>query len=70
VDGAVQPSLAADEIETLIELGAATDGMAAKLRAAATAIRLGALAVRIGDLHVLGHASAGTRILSAAVQAA
>ena len=70
VDGAVQPSLAADEIETLIELGAATDGMAAKLRAAATAIRVGARAVRIGDLHLLGHASAGTRILSAAVQAA
>jgi acetylglutamate kinase len=70
VDGVVQPSLPADEIETLIELGAATDGMAAKLRAAAAAIRLGARAVRIGDLHLLGHASAGTRILSTAVQAA
>ena len=70
VDGAVRPSLAAGEIETLIELGAATGGMAAKLRAAATAIRAGAHAVRIGDWHVLGHPSAGTRILPPAVKAA
>src|SRR5205814_8393980 len=67
VDGAVQPSVAAGEIETLIELGAATDGMAAKLRAAATAIRAGAHAVRIGDWHVLEHPAAGTRILPPAV---
>jgi len=70
VDGAVRPALAAGEIETLIELGAATDGMAAKLRAAAGAIRAGAHAVRIGDLQLLGHASAGTRILPPAVKAA
>lgn len=70
VDGVVQPSLGAGDVETLIELGAATDGMAAKLRAAVTALRLGAGAVRIGDLHLLGHPSAGTRVLPAAVQAA
>src|SRR6266516_2351175 len=70
VDGAVQPAVAAGEIETLIELGAATDGMAAKLRAAAAAIRAGAHAVRIGDLQLLGDDSAGTRILPPAVKAA
>jgi len=70
VDGTVQASVAAGDIETLIELGAATDGMAAKLRAAATAIRAGAHAVRIGDWHLLGHPSAGTRILPPAVKAA
>src|SRR5207249_943096 len=41
VDGAVRPAVAAGEIETLIELGAATDGMAAKLRAAAAAFVAG-----------------------------
>lgn len=70
VDGVVQPALAAGDVETLIELGAATDGMAAKLRAAAAALELGARAVRIGDLHLLGHPSAGTRILPAAVPVA
>jgi acetylglutamate kinase len=70
VDGTVQPSVAAGEIETLIELGAATDGMAAKLRAAATAIRAGAHAARIGDWRLLGHPSAGTRILPPADKAA
>ncbi len=70
VDGAVQPALEAGDVETLIELGAATGGMAAKLRAAAAALRAGARAVRIGDLHLLGRPSAGTRILSTAVQPA
>ncbi|HYK83215.1 MAG TPA: acetylglutamate kinase [Gemmatimonadales bacterium] len=68
--GVVQPALDAAEIETLIELGAATDGMAVKLRAAAAALRAGARAVRIGDLQLLGHPSAGTRILSPAGQPA
>jgi acetylglutamate kinase len=70
VDGVVQASLSAADIETLIDLGAATDGMAAKLRAAATALHAGARAVRIGDLQLLGLPAAGTRILAAAVQAA
>jgi acetylglutamate kinase len=70
VDGVVQPSLATGEIEVLIELGAATDGMAAKLRAAVAAIRAGARAVRIGDVHLLDQPAAGTRILAAAVQPA
>ncbi len=70
LDGVVQPSLAAGEIATLIELGAATDGMAVKLRAAEAALRDGVRAVRIGDVRLLGHPSAGTRILAAAVQPA
>jgi acetylglutamate kinase len=70
VDGVVQASLGAGDIEALIELGAATDGMAVKLRAAVAALRAGARAARIGDLQVLGHPSAGTRILSPAVQPA
>ena len=40
-------------------------GMAAKLRAAATALALGARAVRIGGLSMLQDESAGTRILTA-----
>jgi acetylglutamate kinase len=48
----------------------ATDGMAAKLRAASAALRAGARAVRIGDLHLLEDAGAGTRILAPAVQPA
>jgi len=70
VDGVVQSALTTGDIETLIELGVATEGMAAKLRAAATRLRLGARAARIGDVHLLGHASAGTRVLTAAVQPA
>ena len=70
LDGTVQPALEAGDVETLIELGAATGGMAAKLRAAAAALRAGARAARIGDLHLLGHSSAGTRILSTAAQPA
>ncbi len=70
LDGAVQPVLDVGDVEALIELGAATGGMAAKLRAAAAALGAGARAVRIGDLHLLGHPSAGTRILSPAVQPA
>src|SRR2546425_7508740 len=42
VDGAVQPALDAGDVETLIELGAATDGMTVKLRAAVAALRAGA----------------------------
>jgi acetylglutamate kinase len=70
VDGVAQGSVAASDIPTLIELGIATDGMAAKLRAAAAALQAGAQAVRIGDLHVLGHPGAGTRILAATPQLA
>ena len=70
VDGAVRPALEAGDVETLIELGVAADGMAAKLRAATAALRGGARAVRIGDLRLLDDARAGTRILAAAVQPA
>src|SRR5207245_10076347 len=70
VDGAVQPALDAGDVETLIELGAATDGMTVKLRAAVAALRAGARAARIGDVHMLGHPSAGTRVLGTAAQPA
>jgi acetylglutamate kinase len=48
----------------MMEGGVATGGMAAKLRAAATAVRAGVRAVRIGDLDMLEHATAGTRLLA------
>jgi acetylglutamate kinase len=68
VDGAVQPAIAAEDVEPLIELGTVGDGMAAKLRAARAALRGGARAVRIGDPGILDDPAAGTRILAAAVQ--
>lgn len=65
IDGVTQPTLAAAEIEQMIEGGVATGGMAAKLRAAADAMRAGVRAVRIGDLDMLEHTTAGTRLLVA-----
>ena len=70
VGGVPQPSLAAGEIETLIDRGVATNGMAAKLRAAARALHSGARAVRIGDLELLTSRTAGTRIFAATPQPA
>jgi len=63
VKGVPQPSLPVGELDTLIELGIAANGMAAKLRAAAAALEAGARAVRIGDLRLLSDPTAGTRIL-------
>jgi len=65
VDGVTQPTLAAAEIEQMIEGGVATGGMAAKLRAAALALGAGVRAVRIGDLDMFEHTTAGTRLLAA-----
>jgi len=65
IDGVTQPTLAAAEIETMIEEGVATGGMVAKLRAAAQALGAGVRAVRIGDLEMFVHATAGTRLLAA-----
>lgn len=70
VDGVAQPVLDGVEIESLIETGAASDGMATKLRAAMAALRAGALAVRIGDLRLLEDPRAGTRILATTAQPA
>jgi len=64
IDGVTQPTLAAAEIEAMIEGGVATGGMAARLRAAARALRAGVRAVRIGDLDMFEHATAGTRLLA------
>lgn len=69
-DGFVQPVLDGGDVESLIETGAAADGMAAKLRAATAALRAGARAVRIGDLSLLTDPRAGTRILATAPQPA
>jgi acetylglutamate kinase len=68
--GVVQPVLDGVEIESLIESGSASEGMAAKLRAAVAALRTGAQAVRIGDLRLLDDPRAGTRILATAAQPA
>src|SRR3989475_4075198 len=57
VDGAVRPTLEVGDVETLIELGVAADGMAAKLRAATAALHAGARAVRIGDVRSEEHTS-------------
>lgn len=65
VDGISQPTLAAAEIEPMIDLGVATGGMVAKLRAAAHALGAGVRAVRIGDLDMFENATAGTRLLAA-----
>jgi acetylglutamate kinase len=70
VDGALRSTLEVGEIETLIELGVAANGMAAKLRAATAALRDGARAVRIGDARLLEDPRAGTRIVAPAVQPA
>jgi len=70
VDGLVEPVLDAGDVESLIEIGAASEGMAVKLRAASAALRAGARAVRIGDLHMLADPRAGTRILATAPQPA
>ena len=69
-DGLVQPVLDGGDVDSLIETGAAADGMAAKLRAATAALRAGARAVRIGDLRLLTDPRAGTRILATAPQPA
>jgi len=70
VDGLVQPVLDGADVDSLIEGGEASDGMAVKLRAAAAALRAGARAVRIGDLRLLDDARAGTRILATTAQPA
>jgi acetylglutamate kinase len=70
IDGVAQPTLAVSEIEAMIELGIATDGMAAKLRSAGHALGAGVRAVRIGDLEMLASATAGTRLLAATTQPA
>ena len=66
VDGVLRPALDAEDVEALIDVGAATDGMAAKLRAATAALRAGARAVRIGDLRLLEDPGAGTRLVARA----
>lgn len=66
VDGALRPTLDAEDVEALIDGGAVAGGMAAKLRAATAALRAGARGVRIGDLRLLEHAGAGTRVIAPA----
>ncbi len=70
VQGTVAATIAAADIPALIDARVATDGMAAKLRAAAHALARGARQVRIGDWTLLTTATAGTRVLAAVGQAA
>jgi len=65
VDGAASQALSVDEVEPLIARGAADGGMAAKLRAAASARSAGVASVRLGSLDMLRDASAGTRLVAA-----
>src|SRR5258708_22988245 len=65
IAGVTQPTLAAAEIETMIEGGVATGGMAAKLRAAAQALGPGVRAVRIGVFAMFPHPTATPPLLSA-----
>jgi acetylglutamate kinase len=48
----------------LVARGIATEGMAAKLRAATASLAAGTQAVRIGDLRMLGDDTAGTRVVA------
>ena len=66
VNGVLRPTLDAEDVEALIDDGAVTGGMAAKLRAATAALRAGARGVRIGDLRLLEDANAGTRVIAPA----
>lgn len=68
--GAPQAAIATGEIERLIADGTASDGMAAKLRAAERALAGGAQTVRIGDLAMLTDPAAGTRVVAALAPAA
>lgn len=63
VGGVPQPTLSTGDVERLIADGVASDGMAAKLRAAERALAGGAQSVRIGDLGMLSEPAAGTRIV-------
>ena len=65
VDGAASQALSVDDVEPLIARGAADGGMAAKLRAAASARSAGVASVRLGSLDMLRDASAGTRLVAA-----
>lgn len=58
-----QATISTGDVERLIADGTASDGMAAKLRAAEHALAGGAQSVRIGDLRMLSDRAAGTRIV-------
>jgi len=60
--GVTRPAVSTSDIERLIADGTASDGMAAKLRAAERALAGGAQVVRIGNLQMLTEPGAGTRI--------
>ena len=69
VADATQATIATGDIERLIADGTASDGMAAKLRAAEHALAGGAQSVRIGDLRMLSDRAAGTRLLTSLASA-
>ncbi|HEY2898786.1 MAG TPA: acetylglutamate kinase [Gemmatimonadaceae bacterium] len=64
IDGVTATSLSADEAAYAIETGAATEGMATKLRASLDAMRRGVPQVRIGALDALMDPTLGTTLLA------
>jgi acetylglutamate kinase len=64
VAGAVQAIVDAAQCEALVARGIATEGMAAKLRAATASLAAGTETVRIGDLRMLSDDAAGTRVVA------
>lgn len=63
--GAVIPELSASHAELLIETGAATGGMIAKLRASQPALHAGVPCVRIVGVEALTQPNGGTKLLPA-----
>jgi len=70
LQGVAAAELPVAEVEPLIGRGVVTGGMAAKLRAAATALAGGVSRVRIGGREMLTAPAAGTRLVATTVNAA
>lgn len=64
LDGVTVAEMTPAEIDSSISHGSVTGGMAAKLRAAASALGRGVGRVRIGGLDMLASPDAGTRLVS------
>lgn len=68
-DGSCLDLVDSDQIPGLIETGAATGGMIAKLEAGLRALRGGVLRVRIGGLDAINDSRSGTTIVPVALRA-
>jgi acetylglutamate kinase len=65
IDGVAAQALSVEDAALAIESGAATEGMATKLRAALDALKRGVPQVRIGSLDALLDSTLGTTLLAA-----